>query len=387
MLCKWRKLCFSTLIASFLLNGLCLPAQANTTIAVTSSSDDVNNNTTPLPSIALLLPSHSGPLGAAADAVRTGFLTAYERDKNGLSVTVIEIPDTPAEMLSAYLAASAEHDILVGPLSRTGLTAIVQSGKVQKPTIALTQPEFAADQTTELPAQLLPIGLSIEAEARQIANWVSDSSSGNAFALTTGTAWQHRTANAFVEQAKSRGLNVELVSLNHTGSTLSTTVLMQLQQRIQTEKPSFLFLALNADQAKQVRNAIGNTDTQIYGISQLHSQTLNDTDPDQRLPELDGIRLIDLPWLLQSDHPAVMIYPRQIVTADQQRNADLERLYALGIDAFRVAHEVATHNTVFQIDGVTGKLNVRFGAGISTFERIEPTAIYQDGVVVPLYER
>jgi len=36
---------------------------------------------------------------------------------------------------------------------------------------------------------------------------------------------------------------------------------------------------------------------------------------------------------LQADHAAVMIYPRQVIAADQKRSADMERLYALGIDA------------------------------------------------------
>jgi outer membrane PBP1 activator LpoA protein len=56
----------------------------------------------------------------------------------------------------------------------------------------------------------------------------------------------------------------------------------------------------------------------------------------------------------------------------------------LGIDAFRIAHEIAARNTVFQIDGVTGQLNISFGVGMPSFERIEPAAAYQNGVVTPL---
>src|SRR5579864_5876893 len=170
MLYKWAKPLLLVL-AGVMLHGLCPAAPANTTVEE-PVADDSGDGRIPLASVALLLPARSGPLGNAADALRSGFLAAYERDRSRLAVTVIEAADTPADMLSAYLSASQKFDILIGPLSRTGITAIVQSGKISKPTIALTLPDLSADKEAGLPQQLLPIGLSFEAEARQVANWV-----------------------------------------------------------------------------------------------------------------------------------------------------------------------------------------------------------------------
>jgi len=380
MLYKWARL---ALVTCFLFNGLCPPALANTTTAGAADPDG-GADTIPLASIALLLPLRSGPLGEAADAVRGGFLSAYERDKNGLAVTVIEAADTPGDMLAAYQAASKKYDIVVGPLSRTGLTAIIQSGKVDKPTIALTQPDFSGGKEIALPAQLLPVGLSIEAEARQVAGWVgADYAPGTVFVLSTSAAWQKRVANAFVQQIQGSGLHADLMTLNLEDGTFNAGALAQLQQRIESEKPRLLFAALNADQARQIRSAVGQ-ETPIFGISQLNPLTLNDNNPEHQIPELNGVRLLDIPWQVEADHPAVMIYPHQPVAADQRRNADLERLYALGIDAFRIAHEIAARNTVFQIDGVTGQLRISFGVGMPSFERIEPAAAYQNGIVTPL---
>ncbi|AMO97652.1 lppC lipofamily protein [Collimonas fungivorans] len=382
MLYKWAKLAL-TLLAGILLNGLCPPALANTTLAG-SAGPDGGADTIPLASIALLLPLRSGPLGAAADAVRGGFLNAYERDKNGLAVTVIEAADTPGDMLAAYLAASKKYDILVGPLSRTGLTAIIQNGQVDKPTLALTQPDFSNGKEMTLPPQLLPVGLSIEAEARQVASWVgADYAPGKVFVLSTGTAWQKRVANAFVQQIQGSGLHADVMTLNLEDGVFNAGALGQLQQRIESEKPRLLFAALNADQARQIRTAVGQ-ETPIFGISQLNPLTLNDNNPEHQIPELNGVRLLDIPWQVEADHPAVMVYPHRPLAADQRGNADLERLYALGIDAFRIAHEIAARNTVFQIDGVTGQLNISFGVGMPSFERIEPAAAYQNGVVTPL---
>jgi outer membrane PBP1 activator LpoA protein len=100
--------------------------------------------------------------------------------------------------------------------------------------------------------------------------------------------------------------------------------------------------------------------------------------------ELDGVRLIDLPWLVQRDHPAVMVYPQPVPRDEARVSADLERVYALGIDAFRIAREIARQpQRRFQLDGVTGQLTIDFGTGPSWFERVETPVEYRNGVPAP----
>jgi outer membrane PBP1 activator LpoA protein len=114
----------------------------------------------------------------------------------------------------------------------------------------------------------------------------------------------------------------------------------------------------------------------------LNPIALSDWSTVERATELNGIRLLDIPWQLQSDHPAVMVYPRPVALSDQRRSADIERLYALGIDAYRVAREIALKRTSFELDGVTGKLRVRLDMPAPSFERTEQQAIYRDGIVM-----
>lgn len=382
MLYKWAKPLL-LILAGVMMHGLSPAALANTTV-VEQVANDIGDDHIPLASIALLLPTRSGPLGGAADALRSGFLAAYERDKGGLAVTVIEAADTPGDMLAAYLAASPHYDILVGPLSRTGMTAIVKNAQITKPTVALTQPDLSAGEETRMSPLLLPIGLSIEAEARQVADWIgAEQGPGKVFVIATAATWQRRVASAFVQQAASAGLVTEVMTIGMTQGVANAGALDQLKQRIQTENPRALFVALTADQALQVRSSVGPEPT-MYGISQLNSSNGSDS---IHLTELNGVRLLDIPWLLTPDNPVVRMYPRRVVSEGASHNADLERLYALGIDAFNVSRQVAKRNVVFQLRGVTGKLNVGFGIGTPAFERTEPTAAYQDGVVVPLEER
>lgn len=338
--------------------------------------------------MALLLPLQSATLGSAAQALRDGFLAGHAREQAGVTVAVLNSGDTVQDVLPAYLAAVNQFDIVVGPLSRFDVAAVAQSGSVLRPTIALAQPQLRGSQDGDaemaLPPRMLVVGLSLEEEARQVADWIGRTSpAAKVFVVSTGTAWQKRTARAFTAQARQAGLVPQNMQLSLAGGAVSPSGLEQLKQRIGTEQPDALFVALDAAQARQVRSALG-ADVAVYGTSQLNPLTPADWITAEPANEMNGVRFVDIPWQVQPDHPAVMVYPHPVVSVEQKRSADLERLYALGIDAYRVAHEVAAGNTNFGIDGVTGKLSVSFGNGAPGFQRIELPAEYRDGRVQPL---
>ncbi len=402
MLGKWAKVILQTVM----LSGLCASVQANTTVAENAPAEPAplaqSDNAPPPKRLALLLPLRSSVFGAAADAVRTGFLTASERTRDNLVITIIETGDSVQDVLSAYNDAAVKYDIIVGPLARSAVTALAQSNNIVKPTIALAQPDLPDGAEQRLPRQLLLVGLSIEDEARQVAAWTERvKTPGKIFSIATNIAWQRRAAKAFTQQARQIGLTVDNLELSVPNNALSASGLAQLSQRIQAERPALLFVALDAAQTIQLRSAIGS-EIPLYGTSQLNPLTLatataalnaaakaaaaNAAPPanDSRLPELDGVHLVDMPWQLQADHAAVAAYPRSVANTDGKPNADLERLYALGIDAFRVASEIAAQRSGFDIDGVTGQINVNMGAGATYFQRKETQAVYQDGIAVPV---
>lgn len=174
MLGKWAKV----IVQTVMLSGLCASVQANTTVADNAGNAAAepaplaqNDNAPPPKRVALLLPLRSGVFGAAADAVRTGFLTASERTRDNLVITIIETGDSAQDVLSAYNDAATKYDIIVGPLARSAVTALAQSNNIVKPTIALAQPDLSDGADQRLPSQLLLMGLSIEDEARQVAAW------------------------------------------------------------------------------------------------------------------------------------------------------------------------------------------------------------------------
>jgi outer membrane PBP1 activator LpoA protein len=254
---------------------------------------------------------------------------------------------------------------------------LAQSDAVGKPTISLTAPESDAP----LPRRMLVIGLSIKDEARQAADWAAqDKALKKAFILYTDTPWQRRAAKAFEAQWKQRGKEAESIELAATGGYLSGRALLQFKRLLPQDKSSVLFAALDARQGRQLRSLLGDA-LPLYGTSQLNPLAAQDKRDGERIAELNGARLLDIPWLVQAEHPAVMIYPRPVGNAEQKVTADMERLYALGIDAYRIAREVAANHGSFELDGVTGTLKVRFDGDRTRFSRTELQAVYKDGVV------
>ena len=319
--------------------------------------------------VALLLPLQSPSLGQAAEAVRAGFLAGHERDSAGITVDVVASGDTPESTLDAYARAAEQADVVVGPLARSAVAALAASRSLNKPTVALNHPQT----DRPLPANMIVVGLSLEEEARQVADWAAqEHPTGRALVLTGSTTWQQRAVGAFTARWAQLRRNNATIELPVNDGYVDGNALAELRARLEVDRPDLVFAALGASQLRQVRSALG-TSLPTYAVSAANPVR----SAGAAWPELDGIRLLDLPWTVQPDHPQVMVYPRPL-DAD---TLDMQRLYALGIDAFRVAREVAQHpGTSFELDGVTGRLSVRANNGAYSLRRQEAAAVYRDGI-------
>ncbi len=351
--------------------------------------------------IGLLLPLESPALGQAAEAVRAGFMAGHERDRTGVEVDVIATGDDAAGALDAYRVASERNDIVVGPLARSAVAALALSGAVGKPTVALNHPQTGQP----LPPQMLVAGLSVEEEAIQVANWAANENpDARALVLTGPASWQQRAVGAFAARWSTLGRSYKVVELPVADGYVDPNALAELRAQLQLERseleslnagspgtgtvradaalpdagslaagrPTVIFAALGAQQLRQVRTALG-TSTPTYGTSSVNPGR----DPGVSAPELDGVRLVDLPWNVLPDHPQVMAYPRLL---DTGQLLDMQRLYALGIDAFRVAREMAQRpGQPFRLDGVTGRLAVDPTREGVRFHRNQAQVVYRDG--------
>lgn len=364
-------------------------ARADPTLAGCRTPDglcaSVNANTSAPPAnaavrIALLLPLRSARLAGAAEAVRAGFMAAVERDGSGFKVDLVSTGDTSADALDAYGRAVAGADVVVGPMLRSAVGALAGSRPAAvRPTIALTAPESAAEaQLAQLPPWLLVAALSVELEARQAAEWAArEHPHGRALVLTGGAAWAQRAAAAFEARWTELGHTSQRFTLPATlpaGGRMAA--LDDLKTRQDIDPPELFFAALDLAELRAVRSVAGST-VPCYGGS-----SINPGRAPGSAPELDGVRIVDLPFVVLPDHPAVMVFPRPLHPLNPDQALDMERLYALGIDAFYLARALVREpGARLAIDGVSGRLDLVRDAnpGGLRLRRREATVVYHDG--------
>jgi outer membrane PBP1 activator LpoA protein len=326
--------------------------------------------------IALLLPMKSPSLGGAAEAVRAGFMASVERDGAGTEVELVPTGDSVDDALAAYTQAAASHDVIVGPLARPAVSALAAKGALSRPTVALNHPE----QRGALPPGMLVAGLSIEDEARQAAEWAArEHPHGRVLILTDKAAWSQRAASAFEARWSELGNTSQRFAVPAADGRVEPSTIAELRTRLEIDPPELLFAALDVVELRQVRAETGTAVPCYAGSAGNPGRA-----PGMSLAELDGLRLVDVPWLIWPDHRAVMVYPRPL---DTDQSLTMNRLYALGIDAFLVARELALHpGAPFRIDGVTGELAVdgaANGANKPRLQRREAMAVYRGGNFEP----
>jgi outer membrane PBP1 activator LpoA protein len=92
--------------------------------------------------------------------------------------------------------------------------------------------------------------------------------------------------------------------------------------------------------------------------------------------DLDGVRFVDMPWLVRGNAAAGAGGPLPPTPLP----AELARLYALGVDAYLVAQRWSAGETRFTHEGMTGRLRIDRGLG-PRVERTPAAAIYRNGAI------
>lgn len=301
------------------------------------------SESTPVPHIALLLPLDSSSFGQAANVVKEGFVAATMREQQlPLAIRIYSTTDDPLDIFATYHQALAAGAVfIVGPLTRDGVSAIASSNILEVPTLALN----TVDNNTALPPKLYLFGLQMETEASHIAKLALRSGKNHAIIISGDSALSRRLQNAFIERWQGEnGKTVE--SFRY----IDEPTILQQFRTLTAGSNHLIFLALDAAKSRVLRTYL-DPDVPVYATSQIFIGT------DNYLLnyDLNGIQFMDMPWLLQPDHPAVMAYRH----TGKARSADMERLYALGIDAFRLMSYLLQSQSVNKIsfDGVTGYIH------------------------------
>jgi uncharacterized protein len=318
--------------------------------------------------IALLLPLNTKTYARAAEAVRDGFLAARQvhEQSNPLPVQIYISEDNAQKLLATYARAIAENaKVIVGPMARNEVNAIAKSAQVSVPTLALGVPESEAG----LPQQFYSLNLSQEAEARQVAHIARAGGKAKAITIAADSLLSKRVQAAFSgEWQKQGGSIVRDFVLSRDPKNLQ-----EVRALLKANPTDLVFLALDAVTARKVKPYVGPK-LPVYATSQVFrskNEAIISTD-------LQGVQFVDMPWLLKPEHATVSAYPQP----KQTLSAELQRFYALGVDAFRVSQILLQSERPPALDGVTGRIT--FGAGQMLYRELTIAVFDATGTVRPL---
>lgn len=329
------------------------------------------------PRVALLVPPTGGVFGRASLALIEGVRAAHSRDGAGFSIEVIET-DESGEALRSLCESLAGRGfgLVIGPLTRNAVSALAATGPLPLPVLALNQTDGVPP-----PPNMAMFGLAIENEAAQLASYAYRDASATQTARRPRAALVHdgapvsqRSVTAFIERwYQSGGEYYEAVETTSASAAEMSDLLRGVDADV-------YFVSLPRTGAAALRAVAGKRVT-VYGTSLLNFGAVPDAGegssrvPIIRSPELDGVRIVAMPWQVQPDHPAVMAYPRQ-----RELNVELQKLYALGIDALRLGLVLLAGETRADLDGVTGMLRMDLSRD-ARVDRLPLLAEYRDGVL------
>ncbi len=331
--------------------------------------------------IALLLP-FSSKFGKAAEAIRDGFLAAYyaRHMQNIQSIRIYDASSasdgSKADVLAIYQQAVADGaDFVVGPLNKAAITHIASKTPLPAPTLALN---YALEES--VPVNLYQFGLSPEEEARQVAERTWLDGHINAVTLTPSGPWGERVMQAFSQRwLEIGGKLVSQESYNPADKDFSRPIrrllniddsrrryrgLSRLLNRKLKYTPrrrqdiDFVFMAAYPRQARQIRPQLKfyhASDVPVYATSHVFTGNLNPA----RDRDMDGLMFGDMPWVLtDTEHRRSL---RSRIEPDISRAGhSLQRLYALGVDAYNIVNALNTLKkySYERFDGETGSLSL-----------------------------
>jgi outer membrane PBP1 activator LpoA protein len=317
------------------------------------------------PHVGLILPTTSPALGALAETVRQGFAAAAEAaGRESPPVIFTAVDNEAAALVEACRNAQAAGALLiVGGITRDGAAAIAASGCSRVPTLVLNEPPPG----TNFPANVFSISLSLEHEARQAALLAVAEGRHTAVVIHSPSPLSRRVQEAF-EREWTRAAGEVRGRLAFGGSAEDAPA---VRDKLTGVNADMVFLALDPPEARAVR-------PYVSGMLPVYATSMSINPRAEAIVNVDlqGVRYVEMPWFIQPDHPAVMIYPAPRAGFSVEH----ERLYAFGIDALRVGLQLLKGDRAVPLDGVTGRITLEG----NQFTRTMSPAEVDGGRVIPL---
>jgi outer membrane PBP1 activator LpoA protein len=271
----------------------------------------------------------SGRFAGAAQSVQEGIEAASRADSSGQRPRLERIDSTNSQRARALHTAAVNNgaDYVLGPLQKASVEDLASGPGLAVPTLALNHTERERQTTSNL----FQFALSPENEATEVANKAAAMGLNRAALLYPEGPWGERLAGAFRTQWRKVGGTLVGESVyNPTARSLDKTV----DTLLEGANAQILFLVATHELALRIypRVRLASATLTVMSTSHVYSGVF--------LPEQDrvlaGLYFVDIPWMLDSsgDGP---LSRRRLSSASFSVPNPLARLYAMGIDAYRLA--------------------------------------------------
>lgn len=303
--------------------------------------------------IGLLLPL-SSDFGTAARRVYDGFDAAHGTDTHPRRPQVVfHDVGGEASLVGNYVDAAnaAGADVIVGPLGRDAVNALLTARQPQTPMVLLG----SASEESTLAGGGYQFDLAPEPEARQVAEFMFASGHRRVAALYPDDEWGARIYEAFRNHWQELGGTVAEARRYQPDGNDFTAPIKNLFNLTESETRQSLlearsglnlkfdarrrhdidglFMAARPDAARLLKpqiNFFQGHDLPVYSTSHVYAGS-----PDANNDEdLDGIRFPNMPWLLRDT--VRMSNLRSALQGRGFSNVSSE-LFAFGFDAYRLA--------------------------------------------------
>jgi outer membrane PBP1 activator LpoA protein len=300
--------------------------------------------------VALLLPL-SGELAPAGKAVLDGYLAAYYADRAtggpANELLVLDLDQSPTTTGAYEEAVRQGASLVVGPLGKESLAELATQLERPVPILALNR----IDQI--LPASgsaLVQLSLAPEDEAEGLAELAYGSGARRAVIISPtgdwgskvdaalrarwtalgGTVASSATYGQYEEYSSSVKSTLSLDASEQRGRELQDALDVEIEftPRRRQDADIIFLLGRTSTEARSIKPLLAfhyAGDLPVYALSSIYSGV-----PDERNQDLDGIHLVDMPWVLGAS-PAL-----RTTLASSGNDESYTRLNALGADAFLV---------------------------------------------------
>jgi len=310
--------------------------------------------------IALILPLDVKPFARAAEAVRAGFLAAASAAGDRDCIVIAHGEDG---VLSAFEDARARDvKVIIGPLLRDDLKAVAQVALDLPFTVALNQ----LDESTPSVPHLYTFSLAVESDARLIARRIRAEGAPRVAVVGAETPLMKRFATAFAtEWLAEGGATPDIYRFDGTPEALTA-----MRRELVRRTPNAVLLALDSTNATLAKAYLGTIPAYASGlVFERETQAVT--------RDLDDLVLVEIPWIIAPDSAQFANLPRQ-----EFASSALTRLYALGLDAYRVASAFRDGPPErFMLEGATGRVTLIDGR---QFAREGRFAAFRAGQLAPL---